>query len=111
MEDARERIVRYLQDAHAAVDARYREALASYPHDELPRADQDLRGIDRTLDAELNDFADAIRDDVFAVRRGLQEESQARYAALRQVATYGLGACVLLVGLFLRAAIRRERTL
>ncbi|WP_207457420.1 hypothetical protein [Azospirillum sp. SYSU D00513] len=98
-----------LREAHRAVSVRYGEALATHPREALARADQELRGVDRTLDAELNVFADGIRDEVFAVRRTLETESTARYDGLRRVATWGLVACVLLVGLFLRAAIRRER--
>ena len=105
-DDAAER----LRAAHAALGVRYRDALTAHSGADIAAADGDLRGIDRRLEADFEQFAETIRDEVFRVRGALEARSAARYAALRQVATYGLGLCVFLVGLFLRAAIRREQT-
>lgn len=98
-----------LRADHGSLGSRYREALAAVGSD-LPAADRRLRGIDRQLDDDLGKFADTIRDEVFLVRRDLEMRSDERYDSLRQVATWGLALCVLLVGVFLRLAIRRERT-
>jgi len=100
-----------LRAGHAALGDRYREALAAHPGGDLAATDRELRGIDRHLDEELESFADSIRDEVFRIRQALEARSEERYATLRQVAGYGLGLCILLVGLLLRAAIRRERAL
>ncbi|PWC35223.1 hypothetical protein [Azospirillum sp. TSO22-1] len=98
-----------LRTGHTALGERYRQALAAHSGGPLAAADQELRGIDRHLDVDLESLGDSIRDEVLRIRSALEARSQERYTSLRQVAGYGLALCVLLVGLFLRAAVRREQ--
>jgi hypothetical protein len=110
--------IQMILDRHAALGEAYRAALATGeaaransgggfdPH----AADARVRGMDRTLDGDLDNLALK----VFANAKDRQQDmiaaSQSRYETLRATATWGLGGCILLVGMFLALAVRGDRT-
>ncbi|WP_159992343.1 hypothetical protein [Roseomonas sp. 18066] len=101
-----------LATEHAALAARYAEALAATDPatPEGPRLlDDQLRGADRALDQKLDAAAEAIARSFRASREAMLRDSDARYAETRRLLLIGSAAgLVLVLALLLTLATARR---